>query len=248
MSDFDRNASARWGTGVARTGAITDIDQGLRSYMLGIYNHMTVALAISALVATGIFAMGRDSGLVQVLYGSSLRWVIMLAPLAFVFMLSWRFEKMSYTSLLVTFWAFAATMGLSLGSIGLIFKVGSIVQALFVTTVAFGGLSIYGYTTKRSLSGVGSFLVMGLIGLIVASLVNIFLGSSVLSFAISAIGLLLFAGLTAWDTQRLKEQYAYMSQDREMVQKSSVMGALSLYLNFVNMFQFILSLTGARNN
>jgi FtsH-binding integral membrane protein len=247
MSDFDRNASARWGTGVARTGTRTDLDQGLRSYMLGIYNHMTLALAISALVATGIVMMGRNSGLVQVLYGSPLRWVIMLAPLAFVFMLSWRFEKMSYTSLLITFWAFAATMGLSLGSIGLIFKLGSIAQALFVTTVAFGGLSIYGYTTKRSLSGMGSFLVMGLIGLIVASIVNIFLGSGVLAFAISAIGLLIFAGLTAWDTQRLKDDYDYISQDGEMVQKSSVMGALSLYLNFVNMFQFILSLTGSRN-
>jgi FtsH-binding integral membrane protein len=236
MSDFDRNASARWGTGVARTGTRTDLDQGLRSYMLGIYNHMTLALAISALVATGIVMMGRNSGLVQVLYGSPLRWVIMLAPLAFVFMLSWRFEKMSYTSLLITFWAFAATMGLSLGSIGLIFKLGSIAQALFVTTVAFGGLSIYGYTTKRSLSGMGSFLVMGLIGLIVASIVNIFLGSGVLAFAI-----------TAWDTQRLKDDYDYISQDGEMVQKASVMGALSLYLNFVNMFQFILSLTGSRN-
>jgi len=155
---------------------------------------------------------------------------------------------MSYTALLGTFWAFAATMGLSLGSIGLVFKVGSIVQALLVTTIAFGGLSLYGYTTKRSLSGMGSFLIMGLIGLIVASIVNIFLGSGMLSFAISAIGLLIFAGLTAWDTQRLKEDYDYLSQDSQMMAKSSVMGALSLYLNFVNMFQFILSLTGARDD
>jgi FtsH-binding integral membrane protein len=245
MSDFDRNATARWGSGVARSGA-AEIDQGLRSYMLGIYNHMTLALAISALVAVGVFMLGRTSPIVQALYGSPLRWVIMLAPLAFVFALSWRFEKMSYTSLLATFWAFAAVMGLSMGWIGLVFKVGSIVNALLVTTIAFGGLSLYGYLTKRSLSGMGSFLVMGLIGLIVASIVNIFMQSGVLGFAISAIGLLIFAGLTAWDTQRLKEDYMYLSQDGQMMQKASVMGALSLYLNFINMFQFILALTGSR--
>jgi FtsH-binding integral membrane protein len=170
----------------------------------------------------------------------------MLAPLAFVFVLSWRFEKMSYTALLGTFWAFAAVMGLSMGWIGLVFKVGSIVNALLVTTIAFAGLSLYGYTTKRSLSGMGSFLVMGLIGLIVASIVNIFLQSGILGFAISLIGVLIFAGLTAWDTQRLKEDYEYLSQDGELMQKSSVMGAMSLYLNFINMFQFILALTGSR--
>ena len=245
MSDFDRNATARWGSGVARSGA-AEIDQGLRSYMLGIYNHMTLALAISALVAVGVFMLGRTSPIVQALYGSPLRWVIMLAPLAFVFALSWRFERMSYTSLLATFWAFAAVMGLSMGWIGLVFKVGSIVNALLVTTIAFGGLSLYGYMTKRSLSGMGSFLVMGLIGLIVASIVNIFMQSGVLGFAISAIGLLIFAGLTAWDTQRLKEDYTYLSQDGQMMQKASVMGALSLYLNFINMIQFILALTGSR--
>lgn len=246
MSDFDRNATV-WNrpAGVGRAGA-AEYDMGLRSYMLGIYNHMTLALGISALVAMSIFMMGRGSPVVQALYGSPLKWVIMLAPLAFVFVLSFRFERMSYTSLLFTFWAFAATMGLSLGSVGLVFKVGSIAQALLVTTIAFGGLSLYGYTTKRSLSAMGSFLVMGLIGLVVASIVNLFLQSGVMGFAISAIGLLIFAGLTAWDTQRLKEDYDYLSQDGELMQKSSVMGALTLYLNFVNMFQFILSLTGAR--
>jgi uncharacterized protein len=245
MSDYDRNTQARWGTGVDRAGQAA-IDQGLRSYMLGIYNHMTLALAISALVGMGIFMLGRGHPVVQMLYGSPLKWVIMLAPLAFVLILSWKFEKMSYTALLGTFWAFAAVMGLSMGWIGLIYKVGSIVQALAVTTVAFGGLSLYGYTTKRSLSGMGSFLIMGLIGLIVASIVNIFLQSSAFSFAISVIGVLIFAGLTAWDTQRLKEDYDYLSQDRTMMAKGSVMGALSLYLNFINMFQFILALTGQR--
>ena len=247
MSDFDRNASLRWGSGVARAGT-AEYDQGLRSYMLGIYNHMTLALAISALVAVGIFMMGRSSPVVQALYGSPLRWVVMLAPLAFVFVLSFRFEKMSYSSLLMTFWAFAATMGLSMGSIGLVFKVGSIVQALFATTAAFGALSLYGYTTKRSLSGMGSFLIMGLFGLIIASLLNIFVQSSVMGFAISMIGVLIFAGLTAWDTQRLKSEYDVVSGNSTMAAKASVMGALSLYLNFVNMFQFILSLTGARED
>jgi len=244
MSDYDRNATARWGSaGVARSA---EYDLGLRSYMLGIYNHMTLALAISALVAVGIFMLGRSSPLVQMLYQTPLRWVIMLAPLAFVFVLSWRFERMSYTSLLGTFWAFAAVMGLSLGWIGMVFQVGSIVNALLVTTIAFGGLSLYGYTTSRSLSGMGSFLIMGLIGLIVAMIVNIFMQSGVLGFAISVIGVLIFAGLTAWDTQRLKNDYEYLSQGGELMQKASVMGALSLYLNFINMFQFILALTGSR--
>jgi FtsH-binding integral membrane protein len=176
---------------------------------------------------------------------SPLKWVIMLAPIGFVFFLSFRFERMSYSALLGTFLAFSATMGLSMGSIGFVFKAGSIVQALFATTAAFGALSLYGYTTKRSLSGMGSFLVMGLFGLIIASLINIFVGSSILGFAISLIGLLIFAGLTAWDTQRLKEEYDLVA-GTELAGKASVMGALSLYLNFVNMFQFILALTGQR--
>jgi FtsH-binding integral membrane protein len=214
--------------------------------MLGIYNHMTLALAISALVALGIFMLGRTNPMVQLVYQTPLRWVVMLAPLAFVFVLSWRFERMSYTSLLATFWAFAAVMGISMGYIGLVFKVGSIVNALLVTTIAFGGLSLYGYTTKRSLSGMGSFLIMGLIGLVVAMILNIFLQSGVLAFAISAIGLLIFAGLTAWDTQRLKDTYGE-TYGTEMQDKVAIMGALSLYLNFVNIFQALVSLFGDKN-
>jgi FtsH-binding integral membrane protein len=192
--------------------------------------------------------LGRSNPLVQALYTSPLRWAVMLAPLAFVFVLSWRFERMSYSSLLGTFWAFAAVMGLSMGGIGLVFKASSIVNALLVTTIAFGGLSLYGYTTKRSLSGMGSFLIMGVIGLVVASVVNMFMQSGVLGFAISLVGVLIFAGLTAWDTQRLKQDYDYLSQDSVLLQKSSVMGALSLYLNFINMFQFILALTGSKED
>ena len=149
--------------------------------------------------------------------------------------------------LLGTFLAFAATMGLSMGSIGFVFKVGSIVQALFATTAAFAALSLYGYTTKRSLSGIGSFLVMGLFGLMIASLINIFVGSGVMSFVISLLGVVIFAGLTAWDTQRLKEEYDLVA-GTEMAGKASIMGALTLYLNFINMFQFILSLLGQRED
>ena len=246
MSDFDRNASLPWRTGVARAGA-AEYDQGLRSYMLGIYNLMTLALGVSALVAVGIFMMGKTSPVVQALYMSPLKWVVMLAPLGFVFFLSFRFERMSIGPA-GDFLAFAATMGLSMGSIGFVFKVGSIVQALFATTAAFGALSLYGYTTKRSLSGMGSFLVMGLFGLIIASLINVFVGSGIFGFAISLIGVLIFAGLTAWDTQRLKEEYDVVAGSTRISAKASVMGALTLYLNFINMFQMILSLTGQRND
>lgn len=245
MANFDRNTGL-WGAGVARGTEARVYDQGLRAYMLGIYNHMALGLGISGLVALGIFMMGRTSPVVQALYGSPLKWVIMLAPLAFVFFISFRFEKMSYSALLGTFWAFAATMGLSLGSIFFIYKIGSIFQVFFITAAAFGAMSLYGYTTKRALSGMGSFLVMGLFGLMIASLVNLFMQSSALQFAISAIGVLVFAGLTAWDTQRLKEEYEYVASDGTMMAKSSVMGALTLYLNFINMFQMLLSLFGNR--
>lgn len=254
---FD-NSPFRYGaqpTGYA--GSQVEIDQGLRTFMLGVYNNMVVGLGISGLVALGLnmaavaqTATGRVAltPFGQLLYTSPLKWVIMLAPLAFVFFISFRFERMSYSALLGTFLAFAATMGLSMGSIGFVFKVGSIVQALFATTAAFGALSLYGYTTKRSLSGMGSFLVMGLFGLIIASVINIFVGSGILGFAISLLGVLIFAGLTAWDTQRLKQEYDVVAGTGELASKASVMGALTLYLNFVNMFQFILALTGQRDD
>lgn len=255
MSNYDRNAATPWGSGVARIGT-AEYDQGLRSYMLGIYNHMTLALGLSALVAWGTFMAATDqvgsrivlNSVGQALYLSPLKWVIMLAPLAFVFLLSFRFERMSYGALLGTFWAFAGVMGLSLSSIFVVFKLGSVVQVLAITAAAFGGLSLYGYTTKRNLSAFGSFLVMGLIGLVIASLVNIFLQSSVFQTVISMVGVLIFAGLTAWDTQRLKEQYDYVAGDVTAMGKASVMGALTLYLDFINMFQMLLSLFGQRNS
>jgi FtsH-binding integral membrane protein len=173
--------------------------------------------------------------------------VVMLAPLAFIFFFSFRMEQMSSATARTVFYAFAAVMGLSLSTIFLVFQMGSIVQVFFITAASFGALSLWGYTTQRSLSGMGSFLMMGLIGLILASIVNIFMASSALQFAISCIGVLIFAGLTAYDTQKLKEMYVYGDMDHEGAAKASVFGALTLYLDFINMFQFLLSLFGTRN-
>src|SRR3712207_4175741 len=253
MQQFNPNPYA-WGTTVTRTQA--EVDQGLRAFMLGVYNNMILGLAISGLVAFGTnmlavtqTAAGRVAltPLSQALYVSPLKWVVMLAPLAFIFFFSFRMDRMSAASARATFFAFAAVMGLSLSTLLVVFKLGSIVQVFFITAAAFGALSLYGYTTQRSLSGMGSFLIMGLIGLILASLVNIFLASSALQFAISIIGVLIFAGLTAYDTQKLKEMYLYGNYDGEAAAKVSVFGALTLYLDFINMFQFLLALVGNRN-
>ncbi len=252
MSNFDPNTQA-YGTGFARAG--TDIDQGLRSFMLGVYNHMITGLAISGFVALGTNmlataqnAAGRSvlTPIGQMLYVSPLKWLIMLAPLAFILFFSFRIDKMSASSARTMFYAFAAVMGLSLSSILFVFTKGSVVQMFFVTAASFAGLSLFGYTTKKSLSGLGSFLIMGLIGLVIASIVNIFLASSMLTFAISAIGVLVFAGLTAYDTQNLKNMYLYSDLDAESAGKLSINGALNLYLNFVNMFQMLMNLFGQR--
>ena len=256
MTDFNQNGSSPWG---AASMPLTQVayDQGLRTYMLGIYNHMTLALGISGLVAWGVnmataeMVNGKLVGLTpfgQMLYASPLKWLVMLAPLAFVMVLSFRFERMSYAGLLGTFWAFAATMGLSLSSILIVYTHSSVLHVFAITALMFAGTSLYGYTTKKSLSAFGGFLVMGLIGLMIASIVNIFMQSSAFQFAISVLGVLIFAGLTAWDTQRLKEDYDSIANDQTLIAKWSVMGALTLYLDFINMFQFLLSLLGQRNN
>ncbi len=242
MANYDRNASA-WTTGAARVGA-AEYDQGLRTHMLGIYNYMTLALGISALVAWGSYISGVTASLVT----SPVAIIVMLAPVGFVMFMSFRFEKMSYSSLMGTFLAYSAVMGLSLSTIFIAYKVGSVVQVFAITAAAFGSLSLYGYTTRRNLSAMGSFLVMGLFGIVIAMLVNIFLQSSALQFGLNVLGLLIFAGLTAWDTQRLKDEYDYVAGDQELAGKASVMGALTLYLDFVNMFQFLLALFGQRNN
>lgn len=261
MSDYDRNASARWGGSVGRAGA-AEIDQGLRSYMLGVYNYMTLGLGVTGLVALGanmlaVAAPGTPAaarmgsiGLTQfgaMLYGTPLKWVVMLAPLAFVLFFSFRIDRMSAASARNLFIAFAAVMGLSLSTLLLVFTGASVVRAFFITAAAFGGLSLYGYMTKRDLSAFGSFLVMGLIGLILASLVNLFVQSSAMQFGLSVLSVLIFAGLTAWDTQSIKEMY-YANDDYETATKKSVNGALMLYLDFINIFQSLLALTGSRND
>ena len=250
MSQYDPNAPV-WNAGVARAGTAAEIDQGLRSFMLGVYNHMITGLALSGLVALGtnILAGGSVKTLTpfgMMLYGSPLKWVVMLAPLAFILFFTFRIDKMSASSARTMFYAFAATMGLSMSSILMVYTSGSVVQMFFVTAAAFGGLSLYGYTTKKSLSAMGSFLIMGLIGIIIASLANLYFQSGMMTMVISSIGVLVFAGLTAWDTQRLKEIYLHSDMDAESALKLSINGALSLYLNFINMFQMLLSLFGQR--
>ena len=231
------------------TGARTDVqyDEGLRSYMLGIYNYMATALAVTGISAIGLATWAQSNPAVaNAVYNSPLKWVLMLAPLAFVMVISFGINKLSKAAATGVFYAFAAVMGASMSWIFMVYSLGSISQTFFVTAAAFAGLSLYGYTTKRVLSGIGSFLMMGLIGLILAMVVNIFLQSSALGFAISAIGVLIFAGLTAYDTQRLKHMYDSVAHNGEMMAKASIMGALSLYLNFVNMFMFLLSFMGNR--
>ena len=244
MADLREQQMRGYGTA---TQSQVQYDEGLRSYMLGIYNYMALALAFTGIAAMGTaYFAASNPAVAQAIYASPLRYVIMFAPLAFVLVLSFGIHKLSTAAAQLTFWAFAAVMGISMSWIFMVFTGSSIVQTFFVTAAAFGALSLYGYTTKRNLSGMGSFLVMGLFGIIIASIVNIFLGSSALHFAISVIGLLVFAGLTAWDTQRLKNQYDMIAGNAAAMSRATIMGALSLYLDFVNMFMFLLQFLGNR--
>ena len=224
-------------------GARADYDAGLRSYMLSVYNYMASGVLLTGIVAL-LFA--NSSFIVPVLQ-SPARWLIMLAPLAFVMVLSFGINRLSTGTAQMLFWAFSVVMGLSMASIFLVYTGTSIAQTFFATAGAFAGLSLWGYTTKRDLSGFGTFLIMGVFGLIVASLINIFLQSSAMQFAISVIGVLLFAGLTAYDTQRIKSMYSYVA-GTDMMGKTVIMGALSLYLDFINMFMFLLQLFGGRRD
>ena len=239
------------------------IDEGLRAHMNKVYGTMSVGMLITALAAWAIsglavtdvpngYAISADTYLTDfgvTIYTSALRYVIMFAPLAFVFGLSAMINRMSAATAQLVFYAFAATMGLSLSSIFLIYTATSITQVFLITAIAFAGLSLYGYATKKDLSGMGTFLMMGVIGLIVAMVVNMFLRSEAMMFAISAIGVLIFAGLTAYDTQKIKTTYLQMAHagDVEWLGKAAIMGALSLYLDFINMFIFLLQLFGNRN-
>jgi FtsH-binding integral membrane protein len=244
MSDYNPNPAARYGTTAARDRVA--VDEGLRSYMLGVYNYMTFGLAITGAVALGTYLLSTQSpAFAQAIYGSPLRWVIIFAPLALVFFLSFRIETLSVGAAQGLFWAYAALMGLSLSVIFLVFTGESITRVLFITAASFGALSLYGYTTKRDLSAFGTFLFMGLIGIIIASLVNIWLASSMLQWIVSIVGVGVFAGLTAYDTQQIKEMY-YAGDDATTAGRKSVMGALRLYLDFINMFMMLLQLFGNR--
>ncbi|MFD2647742.1 Bax inhibitor-1/YccA family protein [Devosia albogilva] len=240
MAPYDRQ------TLNARAGSALAIDEGLRSYMLRVYNYMGLGLVVTGLVAwfTSNWAMSSPAN-AELLYASPLAWVIMLSPLAFVLVLSFGINKLSVGAAQAVFWAFAAVMGLSLSSIFLVYTGASIAKVFFITAALFGSMSLYGYTTKRDLTSMGTFLFMGLIGIIIASIVNIFLGSGPLDFAISVVGVLVFTGLTAWDTQKIKESYAdHFGAD--VLAKNAIMGALSLYLDFINLFLMLLRLFGNR--
>lgn len=219
-----------------------EFDEGLRAYMLKVYNYMTSGVLLTGIVA---LLVGNSPTMLNAIYGSGLQWIVMLAPLAFILVLSFGVNKLSSGALQMIFWAFAATMGLSISWIFAAYTGTSIARTFFITAATFGALSLYGYTTKKSLSGMGTFLFMGLIGLIIASVVNIFLASSMLQFITSVAGVLIFAGLTAYDTQRIKETY-YMMSTGEAVAKGAIMGAVSLYLDFVNLFMYLLQFLGNR--
>ena len=225
----------------APSAAAQAVDVGLRRYMLRIYNYMGGALALSG--ATALF--GAASGLYVALAQTPLIWLVIFAPLGMALYFGVRLPRMAVRTAQMVFWAFAALMGLSLSGVFLIYPDENIVQTFLITAIAFGSLSLYGYTTNRNLSGFGTFLFMGLVGVIVASIVNIFMQSSAMQFAIGAIGVLVFAGLTAYDTQSIKSLY-YASDSPEVAAKKSIMGALRLYLDFINLFILLLQIFGRR--
>jgi len=231
LSHFNRTAAA---------GVQARYDEGLRRHMLGIYRNMGIGLALTGLVAMGV---ASSPALTALIFGTPLKWMAMFAPLAFIFFFSFRIDRMTTATARTAFFAFAAVMGVSMASIFLVFTGQSIAMAFFTASAMFAGLSLWGYTTNRDLTGLGSFLMIGLIAVIGASLVNLFLGSSLLHMALSAVGVIVFAGLTAWDTQRLKSEYLHFA-GTEAADKLAIMGALSLYLNLINMFQLLLGLFG----
>ena len=261
MSDFDRNYASPFGRAAARDTAA--VDAGLRSYMLRIYNYMSIGLAITGLAALGVYmaAVTTDPSGAAAKIGNSfltpfgyamfvspLKWVFILAPLAMVFAISFGINRLKPATAQLMFWAFAALMGISLSSIFLVYTHTSITRVFFITAASFGALSLYGYTTKRDMTGMGSFLIMGLFGIIIASVVNMFVASSMLQFIVSVVGVLIFAGLTAYDTQRLKNDYiyGYASQGGDVSERAAITGALSLYLNFINLFTLLLQLLGQK--
>ena len=252
MSDFDRNYATFRGVATDRAVAY---DMGLRAHMIRVYNYMAGGVALTGVVAWLTYQMavvtdasGAIVGLTpfgHTLFGSPLMWVIILAPLGLVFFISFRIGHIQASTARLLFFIYAASIGLSLATIFMVYTATSITRVFFISAASFGALSLYGYTTTRSLNAMGSFLIMGVIGLLIAMVVNIFLGSSMLQWMISILGVGIFAGLTAWDTQKIKEFYDPMD-DGTVAGRKAVMGALSLYLDFLNMFQFLLQLMGDR--
>jgi uncharacterized protein len=250
MSDFDRNYAAGRSVGYGRAAAV---DAGLRAYMLRVYNYMAIGVALTGFAALFMFQLtvtevgGRlaFTPLGQTLFQSGFQWVLLLAPLALVFFLSFRIQHMAPATAQGLFFFYAALLGVSLTPIFVVYTGTSIARVFFITAASFGALSLYGYTTQRDLSPFGSFLIMGLFGIILAGLVNIFLQSSALQFVISVVGVLVFAGLTAWDTQQIKEMYD-VNDDGTISGRKAIMGALRLYLDFINLFLMLLRLFGDR--
>jgi uncharacterized protein len=255
MAEYDRTGAydirAR-----SRSDAFA-IDEGLRAYMMSVYNYMGIGLLVTGLAAYGLYHAsvitndaGRIVGLTEVgkfVYMSWFKWVLMLSPLAIVFLFAARINQMSSYTAQAVFWIFAALMGLSLSSIFVAYTATSIARIFFITAATFGTVSLYGYVTKRDLTQMGSFLIMGLIGLVIASLVNLFLQSSALQFAVSVLTVLIFTGLTAYDTQQIKDNYySYAQGGQESLGRSAIMGALNLYLDFINIFVALLQLFGDR--
>lgn len=232
-----------------RAGTQAEIDQGLRSYMLGVYNYMASGLAVTGAVAAGTYMLAVQNGQLtpfgQTLFASPLMWVFVLAPVALVFFLSFRIHAMKAATAQITFWIYAALNGVAFSTLGLVYSGSSITRVFLISAATFGALSLWGYTTKRDLTGWGSFLFMGLIGIIIASIVNLFWPNGALQYAISVIGVLVFAGLTAYDTQKIKEMYLE-ADDGETMSKKILMGALNLYLDFINLFLMLLRLFGNR--
>ena len=243
-NEFDPRPTQRMGAGVNAASVSVPRatrDVGLRSYMLSVYNYMA-----SGVLLTGIVAMlFASSGYAEQVMATPLRWLIILAPLGFVMAMSFGLNRMSTGTLQTLFWSFAVAMGLSLSTIFLVYTGVSIAQTFFAVSAGFAGLSLWGYTTKKDLSGFGTFLIMGVVDLFIAMLINLFLQSTAMHLAISAIGVLIFAGLTAYDTQRIKSMYDQVAGS-DMMGKVVIMGALNLYLDFINMFQFLLTFMGSR--
>ena len=248
MADYNTYRTTQ---GVGTRTAV--VDEGLRAHMNKVYGLMSVGMLVTAIAAWGIStaAVGPDGQLTALgaaIYTTPLRWVLMFAPLIVVFAFGAMLNRLSVQTATLVFYGFAALMGISISSIFLVYTSMSIIQTFLITAIAFAGLSLWGYTTKKDISGWGSFLIMGVIGLIVASIVNIFLGSPAMQFAISVLGVLIFAGLTAYDTQNIKNTYLQMAgSDRDFLGKAAIMGALQLYLDFLNLFMFLLQFLGNRD-